>query len=427
MQLTESFYIENNRCNKDVFEKLSNWTRTAKNLYNQALYLVKKQYEQDKTFLWYKDLDKVMKTVTNLEGDINYRLMPSASSSQQVLRLVDRNVRSFLAALNDYAKYPNKYKGKPRFPKFLKKSSRFLLVFPGQRVVIKGNMLQLRKDFLIRIPDNQLRKELKVDCVRIVPVYGVFKVEIVYTIEEKELKQDNGKVLGIDLGISNFATCVSNTNNKPFILNGKELKSYNQNYNKRVAKLKSQLAKNIYSSEQIRLLGFNRKKFIENLFHLYTKRIIEFCLLNNINSIVIGRNKDWKQNTNMGKRNNQNFVSIPHYTFIQLLCYKCKLYGINFMETEEAYTSKTDHLANEPMKHQDSYLGKRKHRGLFQSSTGRLLNADVNGAIGIIRKVFGDSPVLAIVNRGLLYRPIRLQYSIIKDYTKFIQLVMYLS
>ena len=115
---------------------------------------------------------------------------------------------------------------------------------------------------------------------------------------------------------------------------------------------------------------------------------VNFTLENNI---VIGKNKEWKQEINLGKKINQNFVSIPYNSFIEKMAYKCENYGIKLHLTEESYTSKCDHLANEPLEHRENYLGKRVKRGLFKSSIGKFINADLNGAIGIARKVFPDA------------------------------------
>ena len=139
--------------------------------------------------------------------------------------------------------------------------------------------------------------------------------------------------------------------------------------------------------------------------HKASKYIIDYCIDHNIGTIIIGKNKDWKQKVNMGTKNNQTFVSIPFNNFISMLKYKCENTGLTFIETEESYSSKVDHLAKEEIKHQDSYLGKRIHRGLFQSSTGKILNADVNGAIGILRKVISNSEFNRIVDRGVVITP----------------------
>jgi putative transposase len=142
--------------------------------------------------------------------------------------------------------------------------------------------------------------------------------------------------------------------------------------------------------------------------HKASRSIVNYCIKHRIGTIIIGHNKNWKQDINIGKRNNQHFVNIPHGKLIDKITYKAQLVGIEVKENEESHTSKVDHLALETLQHHDQYLGKRVKRGLFQSSTGKLLNADVNGAIGIARKVLGDSCVSQITDSGLAFRPIRL-------------------
>lgn len=124
-------------------------------------------------------------------------------------------------------------------------------------------------------------------------------------------------------------------------------------------------------------------------------------------SEVVGLNKGWKNGVNLGKRINQKFVEIPFSKLVEKISYKCKLVGIDFQVHEESYTSKVDHLAFEKLGKHDVYLGKRKKRGLFQSSIGKLINADINGTIGIGRKVFGDSYVSRIIGSGLAFNPVR--------------------
>lgn len=142
---------------------------------------------------------------------------------------------------------------------------------------------------------------------------------------------------------------------------------------------------------------------------IYERKEVDLGLdKDNFLSIDLGLNKEWKNKINIGRRNNQNFVFIPHSKLIDKIIYKAKLLGINVIVHEESYTSKIDHLAFETLKKQDSYLGKRKKRGLFQSSIGKLLNADINGAIGIARKVIGDSFIRKIVDSGFVFNPVRL-------------------
>jgi putative transposase len=429
MQMTESFYLDNNT--SKAFDRLNEWSLVSKNLYNQALYIIKNNYSINKdnpdyTTIRYSRLDIIMKNTTNLENTINYKLLPAATS-QQILRLLDHNITSFFNSLKDYNLHPDKYLGKPEFPKFLRKS-KYVLLFTNQQAVIKNNnVLQLSKHCHINIPYNININNF--NYIRILPITrSKFKVEIIYTYKEKELLSNNNKYLSIDLGINNLATCISNIESlKPIIFNGRELKSYNHWYNKRKAYLQSKLLKGKYNSKKLEILEFNRYNKIQDIFHLYTSRIIQYCIKYNINSIIIGRNKNWKQNINIGKANNQKFVSIPHSKFINMLKYKCKKYGINYKETEESYTSKVDHLANESLKKQDSYLGKRIRRGLFLSSTGKVINADVNGSIGIMRKVVSKSSnnnIKEIVNSGLLYRPILYKCYSIKENINFDNLLV---
>ena len=160
-------------------------------------------------------------------------------------------------------------------------------------------------------------------------------------------------------------------------------------------------------SKRLKQLNNQRNFWIEDKIHKVSRYIIDFCIRNNIGSVIIGLNKGWKNEINLGKRINQKFVEIPFSRLIEKITYKGKLVGIEVQITEESYTSKVDHLAFEPLKKQEVYLGKRKKRGLFQSSINKLLNADINGAIGIGRKVFGDSYVIRIIDSGFAFNPIR--------------------
>ena len=244
--------------------------------------------------------------------------------------------------------------------------------------------------------------------VRIVPEATCYVIEVVYkkeVISNENLKETN--VLSIDLGVNNLATYVNNVGKQPFIINGKPLKSINQYSNKLKAKYMSFVGDK-GTSNNLKRLTLKRNNLIRNYLHHTSRCIIKYCVSNNIGTIIIGHNKDWKQSIDIGKKNNQNFVSIPFNTLIQQIMYKAEGNGIKVIQTEESYTSKVDHLAYEELRHQESYLGKRIKRGLFQSSTKHLLNADINGAIGIARKVIGDSVLEQITNRGFVFNPIRI-------------------
>ena len=159
------------------------------------------------------------------------------------------------------------------------------------------------------------------------------------------------------------------------------------------------------TSNRLSKLNNKRNFWIEDKNHKISRFIVNYCIEHNIGTIIIGKNKQWKNGINIGKKNNQKFVELPHAKLIDKITYKALLVGIKVIETEESYTSKCDALALEPIKKQISYLGKRVKRGLFQSNIGKVINADINGACNIARKVIGDSFVKEIVNSGLVFRP----------------------
>ena len=175
---------------------------------------------------------------------------------------------------------------------------------------------------------------------------------------------------------------------KPLVINGKPLKSINQFYNKQKAKYQSELPKDIKTSKRIQKLTFKRNNRVNDYLHKSTNYIVNFCLKNELNTIVIGYNEFWKQKVNIGKVNNQKFVQIPFERLLSILEYKCQKYGLNILSNEESYTSKCSFLDLEEIKKHDVYLGKRVKRGLFISSNGKLINSDVNGSYNILRKVF---------------------------------------
>lgn len=231
-------------------------------------------------------------------------------------------------------------------------------------------------------------------------------VEVIYEKKEQDLNLDKNNVLSIDLGLNNLCSCISDVGIRPFIVNGKIIKSFNQWYNKKRARLMSYIGDK-GTSRRLRQLNNYRNFWIDDHIHKISRYIVNHCIDNNIGSLVVGLNKGWKNGVNLGKRINQKFVEIPFSKLVEKISYKCKLVGIDFQVHEESYTSKVDHLAFEKLGKHDVYLGKRKKRGLFQSSIGKLINADINGTIGIGRKVFGDSYVSRIIGSGLAFNPVR--------------------
>lgn len=402
MNLIYKFYI-------NPTEELVRQCKVSNNLYNQALYLFRQALKNENRWLWYADMDRLMKVTPNLDGEINYRLL-KAQVSQQTLKLLDNSVKAYCKSIKNFKKNPHEYKGMPQLPGFKKRGGLFNLYFTNQSANIKDGYIQIAKDLIIPIPQWDKYKEQisKFKQVRIIPVGKKMKVVIIYDIEVHNADVDNKKYASIDLGLDNLATMVCE--NGCHIYSGKFLKSYNNHFNKRLAKLQSikdkQGIKKV--TNRMAFLYENRNRYIEDAFHKYSRFIVDYLVENRIGNLVVGYNKGWKQSVNIGKHNNQKFVQVPFARLTSYLRYKCEMAGINFIENEESYTSKCDSLAYEPIRKHESYLGKRVKRGLFQSSVGKLINADVNGALNILRKVVGDSDVITrIIGSGRLLRPIR--------------------
>lgn len=345
-----------------------------------------------------------LSTKLGKENQYDFRNLP-CHVSRNVIKQVSENIRSWIRAKKEYEKHPDKFQRRPKLPNY--KNGKKLNI-----VVFDELSCRIKEDGCVHFVKNiikPIRTKVKPDeliQIRIIPEATCFIVEIVYERKETDLNLDKGNFLSIDLGLNNLCACVSNVV-ESFIINGKVAKSVNQWYNKKKAKLMSFVG-NKGTSNKIKRITLLRNCLIEDKLHKISRYIVNFCRSNNIGTIIIGLNKGWKNKINIGKRNNQHFVSFPHSKLIDKIVYKAKLLGINVIIHEESYTSKIDHLAFEPLKKQESYLGKRKKRGLFQSSIGKLINSDINGAIGIARKVIGDSFIGKIIDSGFVFNPIRL-------------------
>jgi putative transposase len=244
-----------------------------------------------------------------------------------------------------------------------------------------------------------------IDQVRIVPRSGYYVVEVVYEQAETQADVDATLYAGIDSGIDNLATLTSNkVGFRPRIVNGRPLKSINQYYNKRKAELQSILKDTRFTARMERITK-RRTRRIDHYLHTASRRIIDLLVSEGIGTLVIGKNPNWKQEVNIGKRTNQQFVCIPHARFIDMLTYKAQLVGINVLVTEESYTSKCSFLDNEPIGKHEHYLGKRVKRGLFHASSGQQINAAVNGSYNIVRKVVPDA--FEQRDRGCVVHPVR--------------------
>lgn len=379
---------------------------TSKNLWNEANYIVRQLFTmKDKdgnncgSYMKYSDLDYLIKDKSE-----NYKKLNGATS-QQILKILDRSWKSFFEAIKDWKLNPSKYLGKPKLPGYKAKDGEFLLVFTNQQVKIKDGFIIFPKKIKDKdgnklVVKTRLDDETNLREVRIIPKGGKqYVIEIVYQIEEHQLDLNKDNAIGIDFGLRNIVTISNNVGRKPICIKGGVLKSINQYYNKKRSKIQS-----IYDRQPmycqikdksiihrktgpaIQTLTNNRNRKIKDVMHKYSKYIIDYCIQHNIGIIVMGHNPGQKQDINLGTKTNQNFVQIPEYLLRKMIKYKGEEIGIDVKDQEESHTSKCSFLDNESVEHHDSYVGKRISRGIFRSMTGKLINADVQGALNIIKK-----------------------------------------
>ena len=399
---------------KKEFKNLKYLCHIAKNLKNQAIYNVRQHYFNNKKYLSYNENYKILK---NSE---NYKKLNS-NMAQQILKEVDESFKSFFALLR-LAKN-EQYNGKIKLPNYLDKDGFTTLVIGFVR--LKDDMLiipysnsfrKTHEEIAIKLPP--ILKDKKIKEIRIIPKQHSRYFEIQYTYEVKEIQRElnENNVLGTDLGINNLCTCVTNTG-ASFIIDGRKLKSINQYYNKINAKLQSIKDKQKIERTTLRQKRITRKRNnrINDYLSKAARTIVNYCLNNDIGKLVLGYNEDFQRNSNIGSMNNQNFVNIPYGKLRDKLIYLCKLYGIEFKLQEESYTSKASFFDGDEIPIYDKenlqeyiFSGKRIKRGLYQTSTGKLINADCNGALNILRKSkVVDLSVL--YNRGELNTPKRIR------------------
>lgn len=401
MKLVYKFYIPHT-------DRLDQWFHSSNDLYNQALYLFRQRLKADGIWTWYNDMDKLMKNVCNLDGKCNYKLVP-AVVAQQTLRILDKNIKAYCKSIKDWKKHPEKYRAMPQMPRYHKRGGMSSIIFTNSGTEIKDGIIKLPRGIKITVPqwNKYGNRIVKFNQVRLIPNESKIKVEIIYEGEIKHVDVDKNNCAAIDLGLDNLATMV--TNDGCIIFSGKYLKSYNQFFNKTLASLQSikdkQGIKN--NTKRIVRLYQKRDRYFDDSFQKISQQIVNMLVDKKIGTLVVGYNTGWKNKSNMGKKNNQKFVQMPFARLTGYLRYKCEMFGIDFVEHEESYTSKCDALALETIEKHEQYLGRRIKRGLFRSSTGKLINADQNGALNIMRKVVGDSYVGGIVNRGHSLCPIR--------------------
>ena len=405
---------------KEEYNILRELCKISKNLTNQAIYNVRQYYFQEKQYLRYESNYHEMKYLEN------YKLL-NANISQQTLKNVDQMFKSFFALIKlaKQGKYNFKH---IRLPNYLPKNSYSNLIIDQVRIK-DDNILMIpysntfKKKYKvnrinIKIPQVLENKEIK--QIQIIPKFNArfFEIQYTYEIQEENINLNTNNALAIDLGVNNLCTCITNTG-KSFIIDGKKLKSINQFFNKQNAKLRSIKDKQniLRQTKQQFLISRKRKNRIDDYINKTCRYVINYCLSNNIGTLVVGYNQSFQCKANLGKRNNQIFTQLPFGKIREKLEYLCKRYNINYILQEESYTSKASFFDNDelPIYNADNpqtyeFSGKRIKRGLYQTKNNYLFNADCNGALNILRKS-SVVDLSILYGRGALDTPKRIRIS----------------
>ena len=394
--------------NNTFYPMLCDFAHKSKNLYNHANFLVREEFIRNGRWLRYEELDKLLKA--DLEFN-DYRQMPTAQSAQQTLRLLEKDWKSFFTAVKDWSSHKEKYLGRPKLPKYKPKNGKYILILTNQNVKLKKDVLCFPKSFggfTVKPRFLELKNFVSFQQVRLIPGFKSFTVELVYNMEVPNTSlEENGRYLSVDIGLDNLATVVNNAGLRPVIINGKGLKSVNKYYNKQISHYR-EIAKRMNDKDYTkRMDALTRKRNhkMDDYMHKASRYLIDYARSNSFHTIVIGNNKEWKQNACMSKKINQSFVGIPHMKFIEMIRYKAQNAGLNVLLTEESYTSGTSFLDEEEPVKANYNKSRRVKRGLFVSDKGIRINADVNGAYQIMKKVFPKAFADGI--EGVALHPVR--------------------
>lgn len=393
MQLVEQHIIKNN--------EWMHWCAKAKELYNQTLYYWRQSVFGNIQYFTEYEIVKLMQDF----NEPTFRSLP-ANTSQQIIKNLFKNTKAWQNAKEEYNKNKSKFLGLPKMPKYKKELS--TLYFTYAQIRPSEGLLKFPKMMKVSPIKTKIKKEQFKQC-RIIPKNDHFVIEIIYEVEEVKIKEITESQIGVDLGLNNLA-CIVSTKGVSQIINGRPIKSINAFYNKRTSKLKSLLSIGQNTSNRIRRLSRCKNQKIKNYLHHVSKKIANIAKETNCTQVIIGNNKNWKHEINLGKRNNQNFVSIPYCTLIGQIEYKLKMLGISVIIHEESYTSKCSSYDMELIKKHDKYLGSRVKRGLFKTKDNLYVNADANGAVNILRKV-SENYVLKNIDsvRSCVVQPVKIR------------------
>ena len=388
MQLAERHIIKST---EHLFAEIDELAFKSKNLYNVGNYVIRQSFVYGWGYINYNEMNRLMKSHEA------YKALP-AKVSQQILMVLDKNWKSFFEAVKAYKVDSSKFTGRPKLPKYKDKvKGRNILVYTIQAIsskLLKKGIIKLSgTDFLIKTKVNSAR----ICQVRLVPKCDSYVIEVIYDEQESTVSDDKF-VASIDLGLDNLVALTSNQPGfTPLLINGRPLKSINQFYNKRKAQLQSQVKGSRKTSSRLQRLTRCRNQKIDNYLHHASRLIADVLSAKQIGTLVVGKNEQWKTEINLGKQTNQNFVNIPHSRLIEMLEYKARLAGINVIVQEESYTSRANFMGQDPIpvygktEKEPMFTGKRIKRGLYKTSTGQLINSDINASYNILRKAIPNA------------------------------------
>lgn len=401
MNLTEKEIIYSSDERFDIIKKLCH---LSKNLYNTSLHDIRQYYFETKSYRTWQS----QRPIFTKNNNTDYYALPSHVAGEVLMQVG----RQFIGFFN------NKTNKKKRIPRYKDKNSYNVITFP-KTAISKQIEFDVDKQLYIYTlckKSYNLKVQSTKSNVKMVKfVYDkandLIKCYKIYEVEEPKLKKDNSRYFSIDPGLNNIVSIYNNIGIRPLLYNGRPIKSINQYYNKTSAKLRSALPANVRTSRRLKRLSFKRSNKIDYEMHKISSHIINEAVRNNISKIFIGNNVGWKNELNIGKRNNQNFVNIPHAKLFNQLVYKSLLNGIEVIFTEESYTSKAsffdkDKLPSYNKSDNHKFSGRRIKRGLYRDANGNVWNADLNGAANIMRKCSDKAYKGIRKTKELIKRPI---------------------
>jgi putative transposase len=371
------------------FQRIDEAAFASKNLWNAANYLVRRSFIFEGKYLNYID---VFHQIKSHEA---YQALPRKVSNQVLIQLHHAWV-SFFEAMDEWHEHPEQFTGRPSLPGYKHKTAgRNLLVYElgaiWKRELDQGVIALTELGALVCTAQSRE----SIEQVRVVPKGDHYIIEVVYQHEPKPASVDPDLFVAADLGVNVLAALTSNKPGFiPRLVNGRPVKNINQFYNKQRARHQKALATaSRYTSRQLDRITTKRNRRILQYLHTASRRIIDLLVTEGIGTLIIGKNPLWKQEVEMGKRNNQGFVCIPHSRLIEMLTYKAQMVGIRVVLIEESYTSQASFLDRDPLPVYDPAGGEaprfsgRRDRRWYRASGKRLIHADVNGSYNIARKV----------------------------------------